>query len=507
MQYQVRDMENAALQEYDTIIVGGGIYGITLALEAGRRGKKCLLLERGDFGEYTSFNSLRIIHGGLRYLQSLDLHRFRESVGERSWFLRSFPRQVKPMPCLMPLYGRGLKRPSIFRVALLLNHLLALDRNKDLDDEHQLPVGGILSPEKSRELFSLVDMDGLQGSALWYDAQMENSELLIMELLQLACESGTTAINYCEVQSISTGDGSVTGVSALDREQGKTLSFKANTIINSAGPWAGKLIKGLGGDNEKIYCPSLAWNVIFNRPSLSSHALAVQGKQPGSRALFVTPWRGKIFAGCGHEPWNKSQEKPMPSKAQLLHFIDEVNEAVPGVALKLDDVSRVCCGLLPTIEPGSNVLTKREVLIDHQKKGGPKGLYSIGGIKFTTARLVAEKIWGLIENEKNTKGLPPYSSLLSANNQNAHPAFTPQDQTSMYALGKAAGQNGNVVHLDDLILRRSTLWEQGSSLDLAGIASQFDNWDEQRREEEVQRCLQRLSHLRADLMADESANL
>lgn len=492
MQFPVGRPIQATDKEYDAIIIGGGIYGISLALEAGRRGLKTLLLEKGDFGEYTSFNSLKIIHGGLRYLQSLDLHRFRESVKERSWFLRHFPQQVKPMPCLMPLYGRGLKRPSVFRIALLLNHLLALDRNKGLDPDHQLPVGNILSPKKSREIFPLVEMEGLQGSALWYDAQMEDSQLLIMDMLQLARETGTCAINYCQVEKILTAGGSVQGVSSLDRESGEHFEFKSNIVINAAGPWAGKLIEGLGGDADSIYRPSLAWNVLYKRPAPSSHALAVQAKSPGSRALFVTPWKGMIFAGCGHEPWTRtgSPDRPMPSRAQLGHFTDEVNEAIPGLNLGFEDIGRVFCGLLPTVETGSNVLTKREVIINHSQEGGPSGLYSIGGIKFTTARLVAEKIWGIIETGKPAQTAPApvvvmTESVAGAQKELGSPVTDP-----------------DIVHLDDLVLRRSTLWEQGEDLDLDQLSHLFENWDDERRLLEIKRCSLRLEEVREELMEE-----
>lgn len=291
MQYLKRYPEGAAASEYDVIIIGGGIYGVTLAIEASRRGQKCLLLEQGDFGEHTSYNSLKIIHGGLRYLQSLDIHRFRESVAERAWFLRHFPRQTKPMACLMPLYGKGMKRPIIFRIALVLNHLLSLERNKDVSQNHILPIGGIVSAEESKKIFPMVDTQGLQGSAVWYDGQMEDSQMLVMDILHMAADLGTTALNYCRVEKINHANGKVTGVTSLDRKTGKQVEFKASTVINGAGPWSGNLIRGLGGDADNIYCPSLAWNVLFDKPSLSTHALAVQAKKPGSRACL--PPRGK----------------------------------------------------------------------------------------------------------------------------------------------------------------------------------------------------------------------
>ncbi|RPH57928.1 FAD-dependent oxidoreductase, partial [bacterium] len=167
-----RDPDDAAAGSSDLLVIGGGMYGAVLALEAARRGISTLLLERGDFGRETTWSSLRILHGGLRYLQRLDLPRFRESVGERRWFLRCFPDLVEPLPCLMPLHdpprGGRLRRPGIFRFALRVNDLLARER--------ALPPGRLLSAAETVELFPGVDRAGLRGGALWYDAVAKDPE-------------------------------------------------------------------------------------------------------------------------------------------------------------------------------------------------------------------------------------------------------------------------------------------------------------------------------------------
>lgn len=485
----LRNPRAALTQEYDVIIIGGGIYGITLAVEAGRRGLKSLLLEKGDFGEYTSFNSLKIIHGGLRYLQSLDLHRFKESVAERSWFLKHLPRQVFPLPCLMPLYGRGMKKPAIFRLALLANHFLSLDRNKDLDAAHQLPAGSIVDAAETKRLFPLADMEGLQGSALWYDAFMPNSQLLVMELLRYACQTGTTAINYCQVKSLLTNShGDIKGVLAVDRETAENHAYNAAIVINSCGPWSRMMVSDLADDNRHLFRPSLAWNVSFNRPALSTHALAVQGKAPGSRLLFVTPWKGRIFVGCGHEPWLRGPNKPMPTEKQLDRFIEEINLAIPGINLGQNDVHRVFAGLLPTVTEGSNVLTKREVIIDHGAKAGPKGLYSVGGIKFTTARLVAEKIWQMIgEKVPGQLSLPLTMPVLGDNG-------CPDEADLRQQISWVQTEDKSVVHLDDLILRRTTLWEDGEKAPLHAVAASL-GWDPAKCSKEETRCAAKLQPL------------
>ncbi len=486
-----RDPQGAEKSEYEAIIIGGGIYGITLALEAGRRGLKTILLEKGDFGEQTSFSSLKIIHGGLRYLQSLDLHRFRESVNERTWFLRHFPRRVHPLPCFMPLYGNGMRRPLIFRAALLANHLLALKRNAGMDDEHQLPMGKVVNAEESKTIFPLLDLEGLKGGAVWYDAYMEDSQLLVMELLLAACDLGTTPLNYVEATDLLTDNqGHIKGVTALDQETGTNMTYRSDLVINAAGPWCRKIIASIKGDREELFRPSLAWNVLFKRKALSDHALAVQARKPGSRLYFITPWKGHIFAGTGHEAWLGKPDRPLPTRTQLTAFINALNQAIPGLELQLEDIGRVFAGFLPATAVGSNKLTKREVIVDHGKAGGPTGLYSVGGIKFTTARLVAEKIL-------SQAGLHKAESPMLSKTAVRYPGVEKDQQLEQYR--ELLTRDQSIVHLDDLLLRRSTLWENGTdALEFAIRLCDLFPWDKERKKLELEKCRGCLENLPPD---------
>src|SRR5690606_14243166 len=120
-----RSFAEIANSSFDVIVIGGGIQGAIIQMEASRDGLRSLLVEKHDFGGDTTQNTLRIVHGGLRYLQSLDVVRCWESSGERQWFLHRMGAQVTPMSCLIPLYGKGMKRTSVLRVALRLNALIA----------------------------------------------------------------------------------------------------------------------------------------------------------------------------------------------------------------------------------------------------------------------------------------------------------------------------------------------------------------------------------------------
>jgi glycerol-3-phosphate dehydrogenase len=386
-----RDVGEAARGQHDLIVVGGGIHGASLAMEAARRGLRPLLLERDDFGGATSWSSMRILHGGLRYLQSLDLRRFRESVSERRWFCRTFPELVEPLACLMPLYGEGLKRPGTFRIALAVNDMLSSGRNEGVPRGLHLPPGRVLDPASTRSLFPSVRGPGLEGGGLWYDALMTSSVRLLMETLRWACRNGATALNYVECVDLRHDRGRVTGVEGLDRLDGETVAFGAPVVVNCAGPWSRPLAGRLDREHPELFRPSLAFNVLLGREPLSEAALAVTPPRPGAPTYFLTPRKGRILAGTFHAACNGYPTSSAPSDGQIDCFLADLNVAVPGLELTRDDVVRVDAGLLPAKARGTEEPAVRDVILDHAATGGPSGLWSVSGVKYTTARRVAER--------------------------------------------------------------------------------------------------------------------
>lgn len=497
----IREPASAAKETYDLIIVGGGIHGAMLSLEATRRGLRSLLMERNDFGGATSFNSLRIIHGGLRYLQSLDLHRFRESVAERRWFLRTFPSLVKPLPCLMPLYGDGLRQPFIFRIALWLNDLLSQRRNRGVPLEQHLPPGRLIDVNHTREIFPFVDMQGLLGGAIWYDAFIPHSQRLIMEILRWACEYGATVLNYVEAcQLLKTRKG-VAGVMALDHEGGEYHEYKARVVVNAAGPWCRNVALSFDLDGPTLFRSSIGWNVLLDRRAVSDHAAAVTPKRPGGQTYFLVPWNGMLLAGTEHAPWLGCENRPMPSNEQLQEFLNNLNLAVPALELDQNDILYVFAGLLPVTKVGGVDLCTREVIFNHANHGGPRGLYSISGVKFTTARLVAEKTLKRIYPENKagkdidtTSFKPPEDAQGDRGIFHFH--WRPAAEESEWkAVLRSLVEEEAVQHLDDLILRRTTLWENPSrAFEIVPNICKLFDWNDSRCHEEVKRLTRKLEN-------------
>src|SRR5688572_28868014 len=234
-------LTDLARTTYDVVVVGGGIFGAMLHLEAARAGLRSMLVESGDFGGATSDNSLRIVHGGLRYLQNLDVARSVESTRERQWYLASMPRLVAPLPCLLPIYQRGSKRTTVLSLGLAANDAISaavMYLDCALAD---VPRGHLLDARSVLELAPSIPADGLAGGAVWHDLTLRCPGRVIIEALKWAADLGGVAFNYVEARRLVSSKGRVLGI--VVRESGGSTSeeLRARVLINAAGPWAGEL--------------------------------------------------------------------------------------------------------------------------------------------------------------------------------------------------------------------------------------------------------------------------
>lgn len=478
----VRAPDGLAGGSFDLIVVGGGIYGVSIAAEATRRGLRPLLLERADFGSATTANSLRIVHGGLRSLKSLDLGRFRESVKAQEWFIRSLPAFVEPLPCLMPLYDEGVYRRSFLAMALRTSALLSRAFGGSL------PPGRVVGPDETRRIFPGVDTRGLRGAALWHDAFIPNAPRMLIERLRFACARGGAALNYVEAVGLLESRARVEGVRARDVETGRELEFRAPIVINAAGPWSRSFSARCDVERPELFEPSIAWNVLFAREALSDHALGVRTRIPGSPVLVLVPWKGALLAGTGHAPWSGGPDEPTPE--MLTSFITALNRAVPSLELRESEILRVFAGLLPAARPGTALLATREVIVDHGATRGPRGLFSVSGVKLTVAARVADKVLGrAFPDARPTAPTPDEEPLVR---EAAHPQRIfwmpePGDESWQEPLRRAIAEEA-VVHLDDLLLRRSSLGDHPARAQhLAVKTCRLFGWDDQRSRAEIAR--------------------
>ena len=402
-----RDLTALSRPLYDVAVVGGGIYGICALYEAARRGLAACLLERGDFVGATSSNSLKTIHGGLRYLQHADLSRMRESIRERARLLRVAPHLVRPLPFVIPTYGYGLHSKPVMRTALLLNDAIGFDRSAGVIPGRALPRGRVIGRKEIGDLVPGLDTRGLSGGAVWYDCQVANTERLALAYLHSAVEAGAHCANYTEVTGLLLKNGRVGGVVACDGLNGDTFEVRARTVLNAAGPWVDRLLGELPAAPKRFH-PSKAFNLVtrqlhaghaigFTAPTSFRDTDAVLNK--GDRLFFVVPWKQFSLIGTRHLPYQGDPDRFRITEEDVELFLDEINAACPSAGLGRADVVGVLGGMLPEIpreKTGEVQLVKHSKVYDHSVDGA-QGLVSVVGVKWTTSRSAGEEAVDAVE--------------------------------------------------------------------------------------------------------------
>lgn len=421
-----RNLQTLSQEKFDILIVGGGIYGATLAWEAVLRGLSVALIDKGDFASGTSSNSLKIIHGGLRYLQHADIIRMRESIRERRILMHIAPHLVHPLPCVMPTYGHAIKGPEVMRIALLMNDIISLDRNHLQDPQKHLPAGRILSKNELLQIVPFIDKNNLTGGAQWYDAHMTNSERLVLSFIKSAVERGVQAANYVKAEQFIFEDGRIAGAQVRDVLNDDVFPIRAKIVVNTAGPWINNLLGTLNGKyNGKKVPYSTAINLVVNRRLSRETAFGAPSRfeykdkdaliSRGSRLLFIVPWRNVSLIGTAHTPFNGDAEKYKVTEKEIEKFLHEVNSALIGADIRREDVTFQYAGLLPLAgvhpESGDVQLEKHFRIYDHENEGIP-GLVSVVSVKYTTARDVAEKAVKLLLNKLSQKAPRSHSDSI-----------------------------------------------------------------------------------------------
>ncbi len=461
-----RDPRVAQNETFDLVVVGGGIHGAAATLAAARAGRRVLLLEREDFGGATSWNSLRILHGGLRYLQSLDLRRVRRSLQARAWFIGEFPELVEPLACLMPLYDVGLRRRAILRPALSLNELLRRTWGSRAELE-MLPAGGILSRDEVIERFGGVRRSGLEGGALWFDGLFVQPQRVLVEMLRRAAASGATALNHMEVTDWEIDGGRVTSVRARDSREWSEFEFRTNAVLNCAGPWAPALAAREDPGLAKAFHPSLAFNLLLDHPLESAVSVAVE-PAGGGRTYFLHPLEECTLAGTYHVATSEGDAKP--TSEHIDSFLADLRAAVPDFHVTSDHVLRVLSGTVPAREPSSTKAAMRPLSRAAEDFDGPEGLHSLVGIKYTTAPLAAaaavDRIFSDDGPAESSAGGEAARHGLRSEHDSPLPVrevpdwtgfglWADRDPEAAGALLDAIVEEESVIEPDDLLLRRT----------------------------------------------------
>ena len=400
-----RDPAALAARPFDLLVIGGGIYGTLAAWDATLRGLSVALIDRGDFGGGTSFNSAKTVHGGVRALQSGNVAALRRFARERRTLARLLPHLVRPLPFLIPTYRGIARNRTLLRLYFAVGDRLTRAGGAPPGEAGWLPGSRVVSRNECLRLNPLIDPAGVTGGIEWFDCQMYNSDRVPLAFIASAVDAGAVAANHVEAEAALTRGGSVEGVRAADRLTGEAFDIRAGVVLNAAGPWApelsGRLVPRAGGSLCRRL--SKAMNLVVPSPLGGSHAVAGPA---GGRLLFVAPWRHCAIVGTSHDRYAGDAGGLALDRGELDRFLAAVRAAFPNLSLGLDDVRLVHRGLLPAAPRGDGPrLATRSAVVDH-RRDWVGGLISVLGVRFTTARDTAERAVDLVMEQLARRGGP-----------------------------------------------------------------------------------------------------
>jgi glycerol-3-phosphate dehydrogenase len=497
-----RDLSKFLDTTYDLLVIGAGIQGACIAWDAALRGLSVALVDQGDFGAATSANSLRIVHGGLRYLARADFTRMRESVQERSTLLRIAPGLVEPLPVLIPTYRHTLRSRAAMRLALLLNELVSLSRNRGLPPDRAIPAGHLISREECVRLFPWFFPQGLNGGALWYDARLRHPERLTLSFVSSAAERGAVVANYVRVDRLLVRAGHVEGASATDLIGGAQFDIRARAVVVAAGPWTPGFIEGTLGQrsSRRPVLRAMAVNAVVDRTladlAVGSQATSGPDADPvcgGGRYLFAVPQGRTTLLGTWYRVEGEAGASP---EAGVRCLVGEFNDACPGLDLDTSDVAGLQWGWLPlkgSDEPGRpTALAERPRVIE--RPGEICNLLSVEGVKYTTARRVAQDVVDRVFRDLGSTSPPCRTAEVRLQGAGAEAPLS-LEGPSVEAEVLRGVRSEMAVKLSDIVFRRSALGTAGRLsrprvAEIAQLAGAALGWNAMQQQAEVDGVMQ-----------------
>lgn len=382
----MRDLSTLGASRVDLVVIGGGIHGLFAAYDAAARGLTVTLVEQNDFGSGLSFNHQRTIHGGLRALQSGHVRKCRAQIRERRTWARIAPHLLRPLPFLIGTYRFSKRSRTVLRAGFALYDRLGRSRNAGIPPELHLPAARLESRAATSRLFRGIDPRGLTGGAVWYDYQVVHPDRLNWTVALAARAAGASIYNYVEAVAPLRENGRISGVRVRDRVGNREHDVLAATTLIAAGSGLRPLLDAFGTTGAPPFVRAM--NLLFDRPA-SDIALVAPGKS--GRMLTAVPWAGRVLVGT-HQ-----SQSPVPGPesaapvAAIGEMVDDVATAYPAWQLKSADVRLVQHGLTPAVVGARGVdLLPEALLLDHGGLGAA-GLFSLIGVKLTTARAAAER--------------------------------------------------------------------------------------------------------------------
>ena len=383
-------------KRFDVIIIGAGINGAGIARDAAMRGLKVLLVDKGDVGSGTTSASTRLIHGGLRYLEHFEFGLVRESLRERETLLKIAPHLVRPLPITIPIYKHSKRGRATIRAGMILYDLLSVGKS--------LPRHRMLSRAETLKQSPGLNPEGLLGSALYFDAQVEFPERLALENVLAAREHGAEVLTYAPVTNFIAEGDSVSGVEFVS--EGLSQFARAAVVINAAGPWVDRLLERAPVESPRLIGGTKGSHIVVNAFAGAPTTAIYIEAQSDRRPFFIIPWNGNYLIGTTDVRFEEDPDEVRSEPWEIDYLLSETNLAFPSAQLTREQILFTYAGVRPlprTDDKEEQSITRRHFIREHPQL---KNLLSIVGGKLTTYRSLAEECVDLIFRKLGRRAPP-----------------------------------------------------------------------------------------------------
>ncbi|MBW3658371.1 MAG: glycerol-3-phosphate dehydrogenase/oxidase [Actinobacteria bacterium] len=427
----------AAERPLDVLVIGGGITGVGIALDAVTRGYRVALVERADIASGTSSRSSKLVHGGVRYLATGDVAMVAEGVRERDRLRHLAPHLVRPLGFVVPVDSRSMQ--VRLKAGMTAYDGLALGRN--VRRHRRLAVADVL--EAAPGITTGMSLGGYR----YYDCQTDDARLTL-QIAQVARSFGALVVNHAEVTGFrrSTG-GRVVGATVRDRLSDATVDLDARWTVSAAGVWADE-VRALATDATAALVPAKGVHLTFPRQAVRvNQAVAIPSGAGDGRMNFVVPWGEQVYVGTTDDTWAGDLARPALEQPEADYLLGSVNAAF-GTELTVADAIGAWAGVRPllsavaaTSDAASKDLSRRHAITED-----PPGLVSVTGGKLTTYRQMAEDVVDVVSSAEGRNGRPCVTARLPLGARGSAEAGLARTREAATALGVDRDVAGSVYH-------------------------------------------------------------
>lgn len=398
-------LRRLASEQFDLLVIGGGITGAGVALDAASRGLRTALVEKDDFASGTSSKSSKLIHGGLRYLQQNEFRLVYENLAERQRLLDNAPHLVSPLPFLIPLFGRaGIVNRSAARVYRSALWLYDITGGVRIGRRHEK-----VSQEQALAHLPTLRADRLAAGFLYWDARADDARLTLAVVRTAVLDHGAVAANHTPVVALVTDSAGKVNGARVEPNGSEPFTIGASVVVNAAGVWADQVRSFDEGHDPRSIRPAKGIHITVPNAAFPCDIAAVIPVKADHRSIFVVSWGEQVYLGTTDTEWNGPLDDPTCTPEDVDYILDAAN-AVVTTPISRSDITGVWSGLRPLLAPleGRSAPSERTADLSrrHTVRTSPSGMVTVTGGKLTTYRKMAQDTVDVAVGALGRRSLP-----------------------------------------------------------------------------------------------------